>query len=122
MERIQIQTFIAHRPVEPLVVAVLPRAARITLQRRGLVLGQPASHGQGHAFWPIMAARELRRALQAKQLIPYPHDLGRRPGARHLNRQPCTRELVHHGQHLQWRTRPTGIMDEIVGALSDLPG
>ena len=62
MERIQIQTFVAHRPVESLFVAVLPRAARITIQRRSLVQGQPALHGQCHEFWPIIAAQERRSA------------------------------------------------------------
>src|SRR5919106_5773158 len=80
VKAVQIEAFIAHRPVKALLIAILPGAAWIDIQGRRLVLHQPAPHSQGDKLWPVVTAQKLWRAMLAKQAIQNRQHLGRRHG------------------------------------------
>jgi hypothetical protein len=63
VEDLLVQTLVAKLAVERLAVAVLPRTARLDVERSGAQLAQPAAHHLCGHFCTIVGANVLRNAM-----------------------------------------------------------
>jgi hypothetical protein len=114
-EDMQVQALITHRPIETLILAILPGLARFDVQRLHTTLPQSGLHRRRHKLCPIVAAQMRRRAVLRNECREYTdHTLGRR-GQRYIKRQSLTREFIDHGQEPQRRPIGQGILHKIIG-------
>ena len=58
---VPIQAFVTHSSVEALAKPILPRAARVDIQRGRLMVGQPVAQRLGDKFGSVVATDKLRR-------------------------------------------------------------
>src|SRR5690348_8050581 len=95
-EELHIQAFVAHRPIEALVLAVLPGAAWVDIQRLYLPLCKPGLHNHCNEFRAVVAAQIRWRTVRGHQLYQHTDDSLSRRAALDINGEPFTRKLIHH--------------------------
>src|SRR5690606_32737538 len=87
--------------VEAFDVGVLPRAARLDVERPYARGGQPRPHGVCDELRPVVASDELRLTMHAKQVIQHGDDVGGRDAPLHLERVALSRVLIDDGEELE---------------------
>src|SRR3954470_12797597 len=73
-EQLHIQACVAHRPIEALVLAVLPGTAWVNIQRLYLPLCEPSLHNHRNEFRAVVAAQVRWRAVRGHQLEEHTND------------------------------------------------
>src|SRR6266498_1094899 len=114
-EPFHVQAFVAELAVEALVVAVLPRLARIDQGGVDLRFGEPFQDRLTHELGSVVRAQEHRRAAHANQAGEYFDDARGADTARHVDRKALTRELVDDGEAFELLPIGAGVVDKIVG-------
>jgi len=107
------QKLVPQPAVERLGVAVLPRAARLDIQRLHLGIGQPAANRRSDELRPVVAADVFRHPASHGQLRQYVDHILRCHPTSHLQSQAFPGVLVHHRQPLQRPTVAGPVVDEI---------
>src|SRR5258706_5160922 len=76
MDRIkamQVETLVAHCAIKAFLLPILPRAARIDIQRPNLRVDQPGLHSQRDELWPVIAAQIGGCATSTQPMPPSRH-------------------------------------------------
>jgi hypothetical protein len=100
-ELLALQQLVAELRVEALAVAILPRAARLDVERLHTDPAEPGSNALGDELWPIVRSNMLGRAVAAHEIgQTVKHVVGAKPPRDDDGEaRPC--ELVDHGEHAE---------------------
>ena len=118
LERIKdlpVQQLIPQFPVEALVVAVLPRTARLYVERLDTDSAQPPPNQLCCELRPVVRTQMLGWTVASKEIGEnLDNIMGAHPSS-DLDRQALPRVLVEHGQQLQRSTVVGARAHEVVG-------
>ena len=115
VEDLTVQELLPQLTVEALVVAVLPRTARLDVERLDTDAGQPPSHELRRELRTVVRAKMLRRTVPREELSQdLEHVMGSKLSS-DLDRHTLPRVLVEHRQQLQSSTIVRPCAHEVVG-------
>src|SRR5580693_1307400 len=104
LEPLAVQALVAKLAVEALDVSVLPGAAWSDERRTDVLISQPAHDGTGGELGAIVAADELRFAVQLHESRERQDHILRSDPTGHLDRQALARVLVEDTKKLECRS------------------
>src|ERR1039457_781232 len=112
---LHVQTLVAEFAVEALVVAILPRLARIDQGGVDLGLGEPQQDPVANEFRAVVRTKEQRRTMYADQAGEHVNDASGTDASGYVDGEALAGELVDHGEAFELLSVGTGVVDEIVG-------
>ena len=114
-EPLRRQTLVAELAVEALVVAVLPKFARVDERSLHLCLCEPIQDRVADEFGPVVRTQEPRRTVLGDQAREHFDHAGRTDRAPDIDRQTFASEFVDDGQAFETLPIGAGVEHEVVG-------
>ena len=109
------QALVAELAVEALIVAVLPRFARIDVRGVDARVGEPGEDRVADELRSVVRAQEARCAALGDEPGQNLDDAARANGSGHVDRQALASELVDDGEALDLLTARAGVEHEVIG-------
>ena len=114
VEDLPLQDFFAQRPVEAFVVAILPRATRLDIQRLHLDPLEPLTNHLGRELRTVVGPEIGRWTMLDKELTERLQHIVRPEPSGHYDRQTLPAVFIQHRQHLQRPTVVRPIRHEVI--------